>query len=90
MKPSRNACVVAALSLAALWVLFRLGRTGDLVLGSVEVSAIVLMSVAVLIRLVRRRGKTGGYGQDAVMPGKLRRWVMDDHEPQPPAPSPRR
>jgi hypothetical protein len=36
------------------------------------------MSVLVAARVLHRKEGTGGYSQDALMPARLRRWILDE------------
>jgi hypothetical protein len=75
---TRNPYAVLAAVVAILWVLLRLPAYADTAIGVVELIAILAMSVLVVARVLRRKEGTGGYSQDALMPPRLRRWILDE------------
>jgi hypothetical protein len=91
---ARNPYAVLAAFIAIFWVVLRLPAYADTAIGVVELIAILAMSVLVVARVLRRKEGTGGYSQDALMPPRLRRWVLDEHdgpsEPGPPMSTPNR
>ncbi len=86
MRLHRNPFVVAGVFVGVFLALLEAGSTGDFVLGTAILLAVVLMSIVVVVRAFRRKdGRQSGFGQDAAMPDSIRRWVLD--EPDPPSPS---
>jgi hypothetical protein len=78
---TRNPFVVLAAFVAIFWVLLRIGAAdADPVVGAVELTVILTMSVLVVVRVLRRKDGTGGYSQDALMPPRWRRWILDERD----------
>jgi hypothetical protein len=79
--------VALAAFIGIFWAL--LAADADPVVQVVELTVILAMSVLVVVYVLRRKGGTGGYSQDALVPPRLRRWILDerdDDKHQKPAP----
>lgn len=73
--------MVLAAFVAILWVLLRVGAAdADPVINAVLWTVILAMSVLVVVRVLRRNEGTGGYSQDALMPPRLRRWMLGERD----------
>jgi hypothetical protein len=75
MKFSFKALLVFLVFMALFLVLRRAGPTGDTILNSIILAVVVAMSV-VSVALTIMHG--GTYGQDAVAPRWLRRWLLGE------------
>lgn len=73
--------MVLAAFVGIFWALLRIGpANADPVIDAVLWTVILAMSVLVVVRVIRRKEGTGGYSQDALMPRKLRRWILDERD----------
>jgi amino acid permease len=78
---ARNPFVVLAAFVAIFWALLRFNASAaDRVIGAVELTVILTISVLVVVHVLRRQEGTGGYSQDALMPPRLRRWILDERD----------
>ena len=75
---ARNPFVVLAVFIGIFWAL--LASDADPVVQVVELTVILAMSVLVVVRVLRRKDDTGAYTQDALLPPRLRRWILDERD----------
>lgn len=75
MRFSFRALLVLLVFVAVFLLLLQVGPTGDTIVGWVILAVIAAMSV-VALALTLTRG--GTYGQDAAVPGWLRRWLLGE------------
>ncbi len=81
---TRNPFVVLAAFVAIFWALLRFDAAeADRVIDAVLWTVILAMSVLVVVRVLRRNEGTGGYSQDALLPPRLRRWILDERDDRP-------
>ena len=81
---TRNPFVVLGAFVAIFWALLRIGAAeADRVIGAVLWTVMLAMSVLVVVRVLRRKEGTGGYSMDALMPPRLRRWILDERDDRP-------
>jgi hypothetical protein len=79
-----NPFVVLAAFVAIFWALLRFDAAGaDRVISAALSTAVLSMSVLVVVRVLRRKEGTGGYSMDALMPPRLRRWILDERDDRP-------
>jgi hypothetical protein len=75
---TRNPIVVFVAFWAVFLLLLRAGSSGaDLAVRAAIWAALLTMSGVAIFKMVRYR-RVYPYGQDATMPSRIRRWVVDE------------
>ncbi len=79
----RNPLIILGGFIGIVYMLLRLGPAIDGVVALLLWSAMIVLSVVVLVRVFKSgSGESAFYGQGDLLKGRWRRWVLDEPDPE--------